>query len=182
MEVNARHNLSTALAVHCGINFPCLEYSHRTGKGTAPVEGFARDIYWIDLCRDVGFSLRHRKQEKYSWRQLLKPYWSPHVFAILDRKDPMPIIRRVGFLASSGVRAAMAAAWRWCRPGMTGPGRSSRSPGLGGPDIAFARRRERPGWGAALVGRSGRSRPARSDQLHRAGTAAGSSRSWRHET
>jgi predicted ATP-grasp superfamily ATP-dependent carboligase len=115
MEVNARHNLSTALAVRCGINFPYIDYRHRTGNRSAPVHAFARGVYWIDLCRDIGFSLRYRAEEKYSWRQLLEPYWSPHVFAIADVRDPMPLVRRIVFLLSSGAKAAMSATGRWPR-------------------------------------------------------------------
>ncbi|MHC4929380.1 MAG: ATP-binding protein, partial [Planctomycetota bacterium] len=29
MEINARHNRSSLLAVKCGINFPWVEYQHR---------------------------------------------------------------------------------------------------------------------------------------------------------
>lgn len=135
MEVNARHNLSTALAVRCGMNFPYIEYRHRASKRTVPVEGFARGIYWIDLLRDIGFSARHMREEKYKWRQLLAPYRSPHIYAILDRRDPMPFIRRFAYLASSAARTAFTMAWPWrqnSRFGSSDRRRKRKAAALGG--------------------------------------------------
>jgi D-aspartate ligase len=103
MEVNGRHNLSTLLAVRCGINFPYLEYRHRAYGEEVAAQTFKRDVYWIDLPRDLGFTISYRKQERYSWRDWLRPYRNPHVFAILDYEDPLPFLRRICFLVWSAV-------------------------------------------------------------------------------
>lgn len=107
MEVNGRHNLSTLLAVRCGMNFPYLEYRHRGYGEELTFEHFTRDVYWIDIPRDLGYSFKHRKEERFGWREWLLPYRKPHVFAILDWRDPVPFLRRIGFLAWSGLRSAL---------------------------------------------------------------------------
>lgn len=97
MEINGRHNLSTLLAVRCGVNFPWIEYRH-LGYAEAPAPSYLEceeGTYWIDLLRDVGTSLRHHRRERFSLGEYLKPYFHKHVFAILDFRDLKPFIRRV---------------------------------------------------------------------------------------
>lgn len=103
MEVNARHNLSTLLAVRCGINFPWLHYRHLT-EGELPVAApYRKGVYWVDLTRDVGYSALFLTQEHYSLAEYLRPYLRPHVFAILDWYDLRPFLRRVAYLLGQGV-------------------------------------------------------------------------------
>ena len=98
VEVNGRHNLSTSLAVHCGINFPYLQYKHLLENEIPAARSFKKDIYWIDITRDIGYSLMFFRQERYSIKQYLRPYFKPHVFAIFDLKDFKPFLKRVSFL------------------------------------------------------------------------------------
>ncbi len=94
MEVNGRHNLSSLLAVRCGINFPWLHYRHLV-YGERPVASeYQEGVYWVDLIRDVGYSLKYCRQEHYSLRDYLRPYFEPHVFAVLDFKDARPFAKR----------------------------------------------------------------------------------------
>ena len=90
MEVNGRHNLSTLLAVRCGLNFPEIHYRHLVmGEVPQPLT-YPHDIYWIDLTRDLYYNLfRTRSQGGF-----FAPYRGKHVFAILDFKDPRPFIKR----------------------------------------------------------------------------------------
>lgn len=94
MEVNGRHNRSGMLALHCGINFPWMQYRHLVYGELPSACDFQNDIYWIDIFRDVSFSLKYFGREGYSLAQYIQPYVSPHVFAILDKQDPRPFIRR----------------------------------------------------------------------------------------
>lgn len=94
MEVNARHNLSSRLAVRCGIDFPWLHYRHLLYGERPRAEGFEHGIHWIDLVRDLGFGLEHLGQERLTPAQFLAPYFKPHVFAILDVRDPKPFLKR----------------------------------------------------------------------------------------
>jgi D-aspartate ligase len=103
MDINGRHNLSTSLAVRCGINFPYMEYRYRVFGETSGVREFTQCIYWIDIVQDIKYSVSGRDIEHYSARQLLRPYQSPHVFAIFNWKDPRPFLKKVA-LASRGIK------------------------------------------------------------------------------
>jgi predicted ATP-grasp superfamily ATP-dependent carboligase len=94
MEVNGRHNRSGLLAVHCGINFPWIQYRHLVYGELPSACDFRTGVYWIDLFRDISFSLKYLSKEGYSLSQYIQPYCGPHVFAILDRQDLKPFIRR----------------------------------------------------------------------------------------
>lgn len=121
MEVNGRHNLSTLLAVGCGVNFPWLHYRHLAFGELPSARDFRKGVYWIDLTRDVGYGARYLRTERYSPAQYIKPYRCPHVFAILDPRDPRPFIKRCTFLileALRGVIAAFRGSHR--KPGLSG--------------------------------------------------------------
>jgi predicted ATP-grasp superfamily ATP-dependent carboligase len=94
MEVNGRHNLSTLLAVRCGINFPWLHYKHLIEGELPASREYEKNIYWIDLPREILFGARYFTTEHYSFTQYIRPYLKPHVFAIFDRNDPKPFIKR----------------------------------------------------------------------------------------
>lgn len=98
MEVNGRHNLSTLLAVRCGLNFPLLHYRHLAFGEEPRADGYEEGRYWIDLVRDIGFSLTFRSQEPYSLSDYLRPYLHRPVFAILSLRDPMPFWGRMMFI------------------------------------------------------------------------------------
>ncbi len=104
MEVNGRHNLSTQLAVSCGLNFPWLHYRHLT-EGILPESaGFRTGLNWIDGTRDIAYLPRYLGKER-SLSKFLKPYFQPHVFAVLDWKDPLPILKRWVDLGLKGFQA-----------------------------------------------------------------------------
>jgi hypothetical protein len=100
MDINPRHNLSTLLAVRCGMNFPWLHYWHLVSGELPSADRFRQGVYWIDLSRDVIYSARYRRTERYSPAEYLRPYICPHVFAILNPKDPAPFIKRCAMLMS----------------------------------------------------------------------------------
>jgi len=104
MEINGRHNLSTLLAVHCGINFPWIQYKHIVDNVIPSQKEFKSDIYWIDITRDIGYSIKHYKEEGYKLREYLRPYFSAHVFAIFDSRDIRPFIKRCVYLLKEGIR------------------------------------------------------------------------------
>jgi hypothetical protein len=94
MEVNGRHNRSGLLAVKCGINFPWIQYKHLVCGELPPARDYRTGIYWIDIFRDISYSLKYFRKEGYSLSQYIQPYRSPHVFAIWDKQDPKPFLRR----------------------------------------------------------------------------------------
>lgn len=94
MEINGRHNLSTLLAVHCGINFPWLHYHHLV-DGVAPEQtGFRDDFFWIDMERDLPFIPRRVFKQKESMFQIFEPYIRPHVSAVYNVRDIKPFFKR----------------------------------------------------------------------------------------
>jgi predicted ATP-grasp superfamily ATP-dependent carboligase len=107
MEVNGRHNLSTLLAVGCGLNFPYIEYRHRVYGDIPSASNFRHGIYWTDFFRDVGFSVRHRRSEGYTLRQYIDPYLKHHIDAIIDLKDPLPLLGRLQGLALEWARGRL---------------------------------------------------------------------------
>ncbi len=102
MEVNGRHNRSSLLAVRCGLNFPWLQYKHLIqGELPAPTH-YQNGVYWISLDRDIGYGIKYFKKERYRLSQYIRPYVQPHVFDVLDWKDPKPFFwRRFGMVKSA---------------------------------------------------------------------------------
>jgi len=104
MEVNGRHNLSGLLAVRCGINFPWIHYNHLLYGELPTARDYQAGVYWIDIIRDIGYSLKCFGREHYSLSQYIQPYRKPHIFAILDRRDPKPFMRRCSNLARRALK------------------------------------------------------------------------------
>lgn len=104
MEVNGRHNRSTLLAVRCGINFPWLEYRHQAYGDLPQAQTFQSGVYWIDITRDIFYSLKHHRDEGYALSDYSKPYLKPHIFAICNWRDPRPFLKRIGNLADMLIR------------------------------------------------------------------------------
>ena len=100
MEVNGRHNLSTALAVRCGIDFPWLQYRHLVHGVVPEPTRFEEGVYWVDLLRDLGYSVTRRHSERYRLRDYVRPYVRRHVFAVPAWRDPAPFVWEwLGFVA-----------------------------------------------------------------------------------
>ncbi len=95
LDVNGRHNLSTLLAVRCGINFPWLNYLHLV-KGIMPVQTPAiQKYYWIDLSRDLAYGPQYLRESKEPIGEYLQPYLKKHVFAVYDLSDIKPFLKRI---------------------------------------------------------------------------------------
>jgi predicted ATP-grasp superfamily ATP-dependent carboligase len=94
MEVNPRNNLSTSLAVTCGINFPWMIYRHLLYNEIINVNQPKYNVYWIDIIKDLVHSIRCRREERYSLSKYLKPYFNPKVFAVFRLDDPLPFLKR----------------------------------------------------------------------------------------
>lgn len=95
MEVNARHNLSTILAVKCGINFPFIHYQHLMNDEFQKAHSFKEGVYWIEIVSDFASSVKYFFKEMYSPFQYLRPYFKPKVYATFDFSDSKPFKRRI---------------------------------------------------------------------------------------
>lgn len=109
LEINARHNMSSLLAVRCGVNFPMIEYLHRI-RGELPRPRRQREgIHWVNNLQDLAYSLRGWRAEGLSLSAFLTPYARPHCDAILDRHDLGPFGARVSNLGGRATRAGARA-------------------------------------------------------------------------
>jgi predicted ATP-grasp superfamily ATP-dependent carboligase len=103
MEVNGRHSRAEMLDIRCGLNFPWLQYQHLVHGELPSASDFETGVYWIALERDLGYSLKYRKQEQYSLSDYLRPYLKPHAFATLDLSDPKPFVKRFANLLRGSI-------------------------------------------------------------------------------
>jgi len=104
MEVNGRHNRSLLLAVHCGINFPWLQYNHLVGGVVPTQQPYTKGVYWVDITRDLAYSAKCFREEKLPLLQYLRPYIAPHTFAIFNLRDPNPFIKRCADVAKKALK------------------------------------------------------------------------------
>jgi predicted ATP-grasp superfamily ATP-dependent carboligase len=94
IEVNARHNLSSFLAVSCGLNFPWIEYQHLTMGRFPQQQGYQKGIYWVDISRDVASWIPKIIRGEYGLVNFTQPYLREHVFAILNWGDIRPAMQK----------------------------------------------------------------------------------------
>lgn len=109
MEINGRHNLSGLLAVRCGINFPWLHYRHLMYNEPPQAGKYEKGVFWIDITRDLGYSLMNFRQEKLAFSEYLRPYLKPHVCAIWSLKDMKPFFQRLGFMVKQFIHRCWGA-------------------------------------------------------------------------
>ncbi len=98
MEINARPNLSGALAVRAGINFPLIMYEHLVKGNILASNSFIENIYWIDLQKDLYRFFTSKKIEGISFSDYIRPYKEKHIFAVLSLSDPGPFRHRTWLL------------------------------------------------------------------------------------
>lgn len=94
IEVNARHNLSSMLAIRCGVDFPALEYRHRMLGERPEQPAPAQGVHWIDLTRDLQASGDYLRRPDYSAARFVRPYLTRPVFAVAALGDPVPAVIR----------------------------------------------------------------------------------------
>ncbi len=94
MEVNGRFNRSSLLSLKCGINFPWLVYNHLIDGKLPHYQGYHPDVYWIDEFKDMAISFKQLLSKRYTFTQFIKPYLKPKIFAVFDKNDWMPFLKR----------------------------------------------------------------------------------------
>jgi predicted ATP-grasp superfamily ATP-dependent carboligase len=104
MEVNGRPNMSGALAVRCGVDFPLLTFRHLV-EGIVPTEQrWECHVYWIDELADLRSIFRRWRCGEMSPREALTPYVGRRVFASFAARDPGPFLARIGTAVSDRIR------------------------------------------------------------------------------
>ncbi|MBD3347198.1 MAG: hypothetical protein GF401_19260 [Chitinivibrionales bacterium] len=97
MEVNGRHNRSGLLALACGINFPLMEYEFYTqNRSSANTTVLHDGLYWVDEFKDMATWLKSVCLMKYPLGEFIRPYINRNVFAVFDRQDIKPFVKRTG--------------------------------------------------------------------------------------
>ena len=94
MEVNGRPNMSGALAVHCGVDFPLMTYRHLVHGVTPRQTPWREGIHWIDKADRLVLAERWKTGQS-SFPQGLAPYFSRHIFSGFDVRDPAPSLVRL---------------------------------------------------------------------------------------
>jgi len=100
MEINCRNNLTGSLAVYCGVDFPWIMYNHLVlGNVLRPGSlKFKENVYWIDITKDIVMFVTSRKEEGYTIKEYLLPYFKEKVFGILSFRDPVPFLKRCYYI------------------------------------------------------------------------------------
>lgn len=98
MEVNGRHNRSARLALSMGINFPWIEYQYlsRGRFDSTNVKNDVGEHVWIDEFKDMATYAIPVLKGSYPLRSFLQPYRARPTFAVFDRRDIRPFIKRLG--------------------------------------------------------------------------------------
>jgi D-aspartate ligase len=89
MEVNCRHNMSAALAVRCGTDFPLIQFNHLIHGERLPTSRAESDVYWISVANDLTEGLKLIARGQASLRYF-RPYAHRHVCDFFDPRDPSP--------------------------------------------------------------------------------------------
>lgn len=95
MEINGRQNLSTPLAVKCGLNFPYITYRKLIDGSIPEILGeYKKGVYWIDPGKDILESIRSFKKEHFNPIEYIRPYLTENVQTIPDLRDLKPLLKR----------------------------------------------------------------------------------------
>ena len=98
LEINGRYNRSIALSLKCGVNFPLMHYRHIAQGRMPDREPFRKNIYWIDIARDILAWIPYMKMKGHNPASILAPYVRPHVFCDASINDMKPFLRRIQML------------------------------------------------------------------------------------
>jgi predicted ATP-grasp superfamily ATP-dependent carboligase len=105
LEVNGRHNLSTLLSVRSGLNFPWISYRHLTTGELPPAPRQRTGLYWIDETMDIPQSFTKAGRDGRPLREILRPWFRDHVFAVYDGDDRAPLLEGGARRVASAIRA-----------------------------------------------------------------------------
>lgn len=95
LEINGRYNLSNTLMKACGYDVSWIEYKYYTNAQMPNIpSNFEEKIYWIDIFRDLTYTVPRIFKREMSLIDFLKPYIAKHTFAILSLRDIRPFIKR----------------------------------------------------------------------------------------
>jgi D-aspartate ligase len=106
LEVNGRPNLSTLLSIRSGVNFPWISYRYLVAGETPQQQPQSTGLYWIDEWLELSQNRTRTGRDGAGWREILRPWVRPHVFAVFDRRDPAPFRQVAGDIGRDAIRVA----------------------------------------------------------------------------
>lgn len=92
MEMNGRPILQNRLFTKAGVNFPYILYQDWVNNESVKTSNYTKELYWINLCDDLCYSLFNQANENYNISEYLKPYIKNSIFALESISDPMPMV------------------------------------------------------------------------------------------
>lgn len=98
IEINSRLVRPNWLATYCGINFPWIMYMDMVEKRQVKANDYRKDVYWIDMYQDILNSVARHGEEKFGFREYVKPYLSKDKTFVLSTDDLVPLLRQFFFV------------------------------------------------------------------------------------
>jgi predicted ATP-grasp superfamily ATP-dependent carboligase len=99
MEINARIPRANWLATYCGINLPWIAYKDLVEHEQLQMDPYEKNVYWIEVSKDISHSLFRHKDDHLGLTEYLKPYMSKNkTFADISGGDFYPFIKRIANL------------------------------------------------------------------------------------
>jgi predicted ATP-grasp superfamily ATP-dependent carboligase len=93
IEINGRLIISVSLSTRCGVNFPYILYSEHVESRLIETKTYERNVYWIQLCRDLVTSLSGESSDEHlTFFGFIRPYFGKKNFAFESLDDPKPMI------------------------------------------------------------------------------------------
>lgn len=103
MEINGRIARSNWLATYCGVNLPWMASMDLSEKTQIEVNGYKKDVYWIEVSTDLSNSIFLHREEALGIKDYVQPYLAKNkTFADVSRKDFRPILKRILNVLSQG--------------------------------------------------------------------------------
>ena len=96
MEINGRISRSNWLTTYCGMSFPWIALKDLSNNEKLSVNDYKKNLYWIELSKDISNSIFHHRDENISLREYIEPYLSKDkTFADISRTDWKPFFKRI---------------------------------------------------------------------------------------
>ena len=97
IEINGRLSRSNWLATHCGVNLPWIAYMDLTEKKNVEISAYKKNVYWIEILKDISNSMLHHRKEDIAVMDYIHPYFSKSkTFADFSKEDYKPFFKRIG--------------------------------------------------------------------------------------
>jgi len=112
LDINGRNTMQLGLSIKCGVDLPWIMYNDLVENNKLHISEYETGVKWINEIADITNFVLHRKQEKWTIREYLSPYFSRKTFAFFDRDDWRPAIKNWSLFILWVFKVAMSRKWR----------------------------------------------------------------------